>query len=98
MWDQPAVECQTEEPPNGLTTAVPVIESPVIHVHSHEFIRKRTLHVAGERERMVNGFGAMIKAEPDACSQDPGNLFTNFGWKLFVNDIPSQWQWQTVVP
>ena len=68
--NQAAFEGPAEKSPDAFTTAFAVIERPVIHIHSHKFIREVTAHVARVLQRVLHCFGPVIKTELDAGGEN----------------------------
>ena len=70
MRNQAALKCLDEEASDGFAAAFAVIQRPMVDIHTDEFIRKITAHVAGVLKRMLNRFLPMIEAVLDAGGKD----------------------------
>src|SRR6266536_3436530 len=86
--DQPALEGLAQETPDRLAPVLAIIERPVIHVHSDELVRQVPTHVAGKLQRVLHGFGSVIKAVSDAGGENIRNGLANRRFKSFVDHVP----------
>ena len=71
--DQALLVSTMQEAPDGFPALFTVIQSPMVDVHSHEFVRQLPAHIAGELEGVPYRFGAMFQAIANARGQNSGD-------------------------
>src|ERR1700682_4452782 len=76
-----------QEEANSTTTPLPIIERPVVDVHSNKGVCLAAIEPACEAHRVVKRVLPMVKTVRDARAQMPGHFLLKIPWHVLTDDV-----------